>query len=206
MRRYLAVAMGPINYGQADLSRVLNPAPSPPADGSSAAVAAVFRAGDSGTELLFIQRASKDSDPWSGHMAFPGGRTDRTDRDSHHTAERETLEEVALDLTNAVRLGSLDDLEPGRHLTAVHAHAYWLSGPLPELTPNYEVSETIWVPLSTLADPSRFIDYYYQASDSTWPGIQLDKAQHVVWGLTLRFLADLYQRLNIDFIALRPFP
>ena len=171
---------------------------------SSAAVAAVFRQGNHGTELLFIQRATKASDPWSGHMAFPGGRTDPGDADAHATAERETLEEVALDLSVAPRLGALTDLRPGRHLEAVHAHAYWLDGPRPSLTANYEVADTVWVPMTALANTDRYIDYYYPSSDSTWPGIQLDEPTQVVWGLTLRFLADLFGRLDAPFIELAP--
>jgi len=141
-------------------------------------------------------------------MAFPGGRTDVTDRDSHHTAERETLEEVALDLSGALRLGSLDELRPGRQrgsLEAIYCHAYWLDGPRPELQENYEVAATVWVPLGELTNTERFIEYYYAQSDSTWPGIQLDDPAQVVWGLTLRFLAGLFARLDLDFIEIRPY-
>ena len=43
-----------------------------------AAVAAVLRVVDGAPELLFIKRADHDGDPWSGHMAFPGGRYEAT--------------------------------------------------------------------------------------------------------------------------------
>ena len=49
-------------------------------------------------ELLFIQRARRDGDPWSGDMAFPGGRLEPGDTSSRHIAMRETLEETGLDL------------------------------------------------------------------------------------------------------------
>ena len=192
-----------------DLSAVLNSAPGGPAGGPSAAVAVVFRMGAQGTELLFIQRATKDTDPWSGHMAFPGGRTESIDIDSYDTAERETLEEVDLDLAAVPRLGVLDDLEPGRQrngLWAVHANAYWLEGEAPDLVANYEVADILWVPLAVLGDRSRYIEYYYAASDSSWPGIQLDEPSQVVWGLTLRFLADLFTRIDRPFIQLAPWP
>jgi len=201
--------MAPFHLGQAELTAMLDPSGRTPVDGPSAAVAVVFRRGGAGTELLFIQRASKESDPWSGHMAFPGGRTDPSDTDSHFTAERETSEEVGLDLSAAPRLGSLTDLEPGRQrggLVAVRGHAYWLDGARPDLVANYEVADTVWVPLQVLADRDRYIDYYYPLSDSTWPGIQLDNPQHVVWGLTLRFLADLFRRMDEPFIELAPWP
>lgn len=204
--RYLAAVMHVSTLDAEPLRRVLDQSPVASVEGATAAVAVVFRGGEHGTELLFIQRATKDTDPWSGHMAFPGGRTDPGDVDAHATAERETLEEVGLDLRGVARLGSLSNLVPGRHLQAVHAQAYWLQGPRPRLTPNYEVADTIWVPLSDLADKARFIDYYYPLSDSTWPGIQLDIQSQVVWGLTLRFLADLFDRLDHPFIELAPWP
>ena len=66
------------------------------------------------------------------------------------------------------------------------------------------MAATVWVPLSDLADAGRYIDYNYPLSDSTWPGIQLDADSQVVWGLTLRFLADLFDRMQVPFIELRP--
>ncbi len=170
-----------------------------------AAVAAVLRDGDHGTELLFIQRAAKDTDPWSGQMAFPGGRVDPGDLDTHATAERETLEEVELDLTYGVRLGSLSELDGGRatnRLISVCAHVYWLEGPPPPLRGNYEVADVLWIPVSVLLDPSRYIRYRYPRSGGLFPGIDLDKESQVVWGLTLRFLSDLFRRLGEPFIAL----
>ena len=77
-----------------------------------AAVAVVLRAGeDRRPEVLFIKRAQHPGDPWSGHMAFPGGRIDLTDATIQSAAERETLEEVGLSLDAAESLGRLDDLE-----------------------------------------------------------------------------------------------
>ncbi len=45
-----------------------------------AAVAAVVRQAGDGVEVLFIHRAEDPKDPWSGHMAFPGGRVERPRR------------------------------------------------------------------------------------------------------------------------------
>ena len=171
-------------------------------------MAAIFRpgrsAGDS-TRLLFIQRAARTGDPWSGQMAFPGGRAEPVDRGPEGTAERETSEEVGLDLSGAHRLGALSQLDGGRannRMIHVSAHAYWLDGPDPALSPNREVADALWVDLSTLADPDRHIEYFYPLAEMTFPGIQLDKQEQVVWGLTLRFLSDLFVRLDTPFIAL----
>src|SRR5689334_15998890 len=74
--------------------------------GKRAAVAAILRqrVSSQSTELLFIRRAEHPSDPWSGHMAFPGGRRDEIDTDLIATARRETLEEIGLDLTARAQL------------------------------------------------------------------------------------------------------
>src|SRR5262245_5919302 len=79
------------------------------ADGQSlAAVSLVFLAQGGGpAELLFIERALREGDPWSGHMAFPGGRRDRADADLVATSLRETREEVGLELGRPI--ARLDD-------------------------------------------------------------------------------------------------
>jgi 8-oxo-dGTP pyrophosphatase MutT (NUDIX family) len=172
----------------------------PPPEGR-AAVAAVFRKGDAGAELLFIERARRASDPWSGHMALPGGRVDPGDADTQATAERETHEEVGLDLRPAERLGQLDDLHGGIRRITVSAHGYWLDGGRPALQPNHEVAETLWIPLGELTDPRRVVAYRPPRNPAqVFPGVELDGGQ-VVWGLTLRMLQDLFRRLGHPFLT-----
>lgn len=48
--------------------------------------------------MLFIKRASRASDRWSAHIAFPGGRSEPDDENEKYTAMRETWEEVGLDV------------------------------------------------------------------------------------------------------------
>lgn len=181
-----------------------------PFSGARAAVAAVFRPGAEGVELLFIERARKDTDPWSGQMAFPGGRCEPDDADDAATAARETLEEVGLDLGPAERIGRFHDVDGGRATNrpiTVGGVAYWLEGPRPQLTPNYEVADVVWTPLADIADPSRHIDYEYPARPGmTWPGVVVGRPHQVVWGLTLRLLGDLFGRLRVPFVIGPPGP
>ena len=79
-----------------------------------AAVALIFRAGERGSpELLFIKRAEYPGDPWSGQIAFPGGREEASDTSLAETAIRETREETGIDLVRDGQIiGTLDDLRP----------------------------------------------------------------------------------------------
>jgi 8-oxo-dGTP pyrophosphatase MutT (NUDIX family) len=171
----------------------------------TAAVAAIFAPGRRDTELLFIERATRAGDPWSGHMAFPGGRSDPADLDTRHTAERETREELGLDLAPAAwPLGSLSEIDGGRASNrpiVVSSHCYWLPvESRPDLAPNHEVTDVVWVPLSDLLDRKRYIEYRYPPAGMAFPGIQLDNQNQVIWGLTLRMLGDLFGRLQREFI------
>lgn len=58
-------------------------------------------------QILFIKRARRIGDRWSGDIAFPGGKHDfNLDRnDDYRTAVRETKEEIGLDLDMAHDFG-----------------------------------------------------------------------------------------------------
>lgn len=63
--------------------------------------------------MLYIRRTSRQSDRWSGHVAFPGGKREAGDESSSYTAMRETFEEVGIDLAEEewCEVGALDDRE-----------------------------------------------------------------------------------------------
>jgi 8-oxo-dGTP pyrophosphatase MutT (NUDIX family) len=170
-----------------------------------AAVAMVLRDAGPLPEVLFIERASHPGDPWSGHMAFPGGRIDPGDSDPRAAAERETLEEVGLDLASAERLGRLDDVH-GQHAAGVaslviSAFVYRTQAEQP-LVPNHEVREAFWFPLSSLLEPARFVEHPgRRVQGYSLPGILVGEPdRHVVWGLTYRFLESFFRVVD------RPLP
>ena len=81
-----------------------------------AAIAVTLRMGEREPELLLIKRSEHEGDPWSGHVACPGGRREPGDADLAATAMRETLEETGIDLARVGRvLGTLDDLASPRY-------------------------------------------------------------------------------------------
>ena len=176
--------------------------PSVPPEGERyAAVAIVLRAADSGVEVLLILRAKNDRDPWSGHMAFPGGRHDESDVDLLHTATRETLEEVGVDLARVGTLvGRLDDLPAiarGRRAGITIAPFVFTVSEDPPLSPNHEVEEALWVPLDSLAsgETATTVRYRMEGTDLDLHG--WDVGGRIVWGLTYRMLQTLFERLGL---------
>jgi len=177
--------------------------PAPPT--GNAAVAVILREVDGAPEVLFIERATREGDPWSGHMAFPGGRLDPADENARGAAERETLEEVGVRLADAEAIGRLDDLR-GHHAAApdrasvISAFVYHVVDPGP-LKPNWEVEQAFWFPLAALCDPQRRVEYPVRWGGLRFPGILVGEPErHVVWGLTYRFLEVFFKIIG------RPLP
>jgi 8-oxo-dGTP pyrophosphatase MutT (NUDIX family) len=172
-----------------------------------AAVAVILReavdGADVGTDILFIKRAEKPGDPWSGHMAFPGGHLEERDADLKRAAMRETLEEIGLDLAPAEYLGPLDQqraMPRGRPLNMLIApHVFCLSGD-PEFTPNYEVDEVVWTKLTPLISGDRH-DWETRpmaGHPTIFNGYRLERG-HFVWGLTYRMLKTFFMILDPDW-------
>lgn len=177
-------------------------------DTRHAAVSAIVRPGSRvlGPEVLFIRRAERPSDPWSGHMAFPGGRREPSDPDLRATAVRETREEVGLDLDlHGELLGRLDDAIPGSArgiMTGLVVQPYvWLVREVPDLVPNgVEVDELHWAPLAPMLRGERdtHYDYVWRGQPMKFPGYRVGEASspRVVWGMTHRMLETLFARLR----------
>ncbi len=165
-----------------------------------AAVATVLRAGAREPEVLLIRRAEHPDDPWSGHMAFPGGRKDPTDPDLLSTALRETREEIGLDLSPPQDLlGRLDDVEAiarAKRTGMVISQFVFAVDDAGELTPNHEVAETIWAPIGPMIrrENATTKHYVYQGTEMELPAF--DVGGRVVWGLTYHMLQRLFALLR----------
>jgi 8-oxo-dGTP pyrophosphatase MutT (NUDIX family) len=165
-----------------------------------AAVATVLRPGERGPEVLLIRRAEHPDDPWSGHMAFPGGRKDPTDADLLSTALRETQEEIGLELSPSDQLlGRLDDVEAiaraKRTGMVISQFVFAIEGRRP-LTPNYEVAEAVWTPIGPMIrrEITTTKRYLHEGDIMELPAFDVDG--RVVWGLTYHMLQRLFTLLR----------
>lgn len=165
-----------------------------------AAVAVVIRVTPD-PHLLLIRRSRSDNDPWSGHMALPGGRLEEQDRDLLATAVRETWEETGVRLEREVEfLGTLPRVAPlTRRLPAIAVlpHVFLAHRELDARVASHEVAAVHWVPLPHLGDPGFRDDYVYQVPQGgtrRFPCFRLDG--QIVWGLTYRVLTDFLAQLG----------
>lgn len=167
------------------------------AEARSAAVSVILTQTRGAVELLLIQRAERPSDPWSGHMALPGGHRDPTDASLLDTAIRETLEEIGVDLArDAELLGRLDDLTPVRpRALRVRPFVFALERLTP-ITPSAEVDAVVWAPVGELTSGRSAAEYelVHEGRSSRFPAYRVGDRD--VWGLTYRVLGDLFDRVS----------
>ncbi|NVN90827.1 MAG: CoA pyrophosphatase [Desulfuromonadales bacterium] len=168
-----------------------------------AAVAMILRQGKRGVELLFIQRSRHENDPWSGNVAFPGGKVEQGE-ESRQAAERETIEEIGLDLNCGIYLGQMPVVRGSYLPVQVSCFVYWMSAAPVELVLNGEVFDTYWADLDDLDNqahhliaPVRFRgeEFEVPAIKLSWPG------SPVLWGLTYRLVMhflEMYRDAHLE--------
>ncbi|HVD60507.1 MAG TPA: CoA pyrophosphatase [Gemmatimonadaceae bacterium] len=162
-----------------------------------AAVALMLRLGElNEPEMFFIQRAHYETDPWSGQVAFPGGREESADESLAHTAIRETFEETGIDIASCGKvIGQLDDLRPRVvRLPAVIVRPFVvLIGSHPEPILSDEVAATFWVPLASLNDDTGWRDTIVTAGGLEFTRRAFHHGEFVVWGMTERILSSFLE-------------
>lgn len=156
--------------------------------------------------VLFIQRAKSERDPWSGHMAFPGGRYEKDDRNGLDTAKREMHEEIGFDADSLISVddntfkagrvvGRLSDIGVGRRIISAQMFVspyVFLVDRRPNLILNYEVADTVWIPLSYFTDLNNrsTMNVNFKNKNFDLPCYKYNEDQ-VIWGMTLKMLEEL---------------
>jgi 8-oxo-dGTP pyrophosphatase MutT (NUDIX family) len=155
-----------------------------------AAVAILIREEGDDYETLLVRRAEVLGDPWSGDMAFPGGKKAQNDRTLQDTVIREVREETGINLDSLTYIGGLpvmfSSLRPGKDVLPI---VYLYEG-RPDIKLNPELVAYRWVHLKELR-ASRCT-----AKVKGWEGEVFKLGDDVVWGLTYKMLDKLLEMLD----------
>lgn len=147
-------------------------------------------------QLLLIERAEREGDPWSGHMALPGGRIDPGDAHARAAAIRETREEIDVRVGEPDFLGELDDVYPRERQfqdLVIRPFVFAVRSE-PTLALSDEVAKALWVPLAELTACACEAEVDYRGGKISVPAYRC--GPHVVWGLTHRIVSGLIELVD----------
>jgi 8-oxo-dGTP pyrophosphatase MutT (NUDIX family) len=145
-------------------------------------------------EILIIKRAVRAGDPWSGHLAFPGGRAEKADATLLDMAMREAEEEVGIDARHGGRvLGRLPTVRPLSTrlppITVTPFVALAPQGAIPRLQP-LEVEDAFWMPLDELIRTGRAASVRWETIEGVREFPAFPSPRGRIWGITERILSS----------------
>jgi 8-oxo-dGTP pyrophosphatase MutT (NUDIX family) len=148
------------------------------------------------TVTLLLTRRTDHLPAHAGQIAFPGGKAEPDDADPLATALREAHEEIGLDPSLVVPLGSLDPYLTGTGFTVTPVIGLVDPGLTLTLDHN-EVADTFEVPLPFMMDPGN-----YQRHTRTIGGVErhfyaVPFGDRFIWGATAGILRNMHQRLFV---------
>ncbi len=159
---------------------------------ANAAVAMLLKPRNDDLDILFVKRVENLADPWSGQMAFPGGKRDANDADAVATVIRETREETGIDLLVGCRfLGVLTALSsrPRPDLRVLPFVVLLEREPMITLSAK-ELEGFVWIPLHEIVSHRRSA----KLSIGEVPAFVVGSI--VIWGLTYRALESFIDVLR----------
>jgi 8-oxo-dGTP pyrophosphatase MutT (NUDIX family) len=158
-----------------------------PAD-YDAAVAVIYETPSK--SIILVERIERQGDPWSGHIAFPGGFRKPGER-SYETAAREVMEEIGADLGGSIHLGEAG-MWITRGIVRVVPHIF-VSLKRLETKPGEEVMRVIRARLEDLVETG-CPENIPRPPCYILPGI----GGKYIWGLTARIISWLMRHERTD--------
>jgi len=175
-----------------NLSRVLRSVSEE--QGANAAVAVLLKQEKGDFSVFFVKRVENPVDPWSGQMAFPGGKRDPKDVNLKQTVVRETLEETGINLLDRCQfLGVLTALRsrPRPDLRILPFVVLTDYEPIVRLNQK-ELKDFLWVQLKELIQSKTFVKFDF----GEVPAYSV--RNEVIWGLTYNILENLFTVLKLS--------
>lgn len=175
------------------LARKLSKSEPTPGSVRFASVAVILRG--VGPSILLIKRAERDGDPWSGQVAFPGGKMQSGDGSVRETAVRETKEEVGFDLNESASfLGYLGPFRTHTGNMDVVPSIFTLEKEV-AVKLNGEVSSYRWVDFGVFENSLAGGTHQVVREGATLDMPAVVFEDYVVWGLTYRILQSIVENI-----------
>lgn len=189
----IGVASGQSEMGDRLLARITKNLVShePPQKGLRFAAVSIVIRDRQNPSVLLIKRAERAGDPWSGQIAFPGGKATTEDRSMRETAVRETMEEVGIDLDTAAEFMGYGSVTTTHTGTIDVVPSVFVLNRGVDVRPNAEVASFRWVELDDFMLPASQSKYPigYGEKEVTMPAYKV--GDYVVWGLTYRMISSM---------------
>jgi 8-oxo-dGTP pyrophosphatase MutT (NUDIX family) len=174
-----------------------------------ASVVILLRGTEENLSLCLIRRSAWEGDPWSRHIALPGGRSEGDER-PWDTARREVFEEIGLELTAKsaeIELPELGVSLAGRdRILQISPFVAYLGPTASPFRQGPEVEDVFWTPISHFWEVSRL---HYLSLDSEgqrllYPAVSIE--QGTVFGITLRIISIFSDHLGHPLPFLEEIP
>jgi len=168
------------------LSKMLKPVSE--VQNADAAVALLLRLVNQDFKILLVKRTENPSDPWSGQMAFPGGKRDPKDQNIRYTVVREILEETNIHIICRCRfLGVLENMRSTVRPKLLVASFVVLLEHESTIILNEELEGHMWISLKKLRE-------YKGVAKLPFGEVPAYIVEgNVIWGLTYRILENFIQ-------------
>jgi len=165
-----------------------------------AGVAIILKNVDRKRFILFIRRSKDIHDPWAGHVAFPGGHAEESDKDILDTIYREVREETGIDLKRYGKLLFKLPLSRPRNMPNLKVYPYVFSlNKSIEPKCGVEVEEYYWIPINNLEKSKVKVNYRgVEKVVDAYIG-RIDDKKIIIWGMTKRILDNLIKRIGKEF-------
>jgi 8-oxo-dGTP pyrophosphatase MutT (NUDIX family) len=161
-----------------------------------AAVLALFYPNKNNETILLLTQRASYKGTHSAQISFPGGKTEKEDKDLATTALRETFEEVGVKPLSVKMIRELTDvyIPPSNFLATPFIGSV---DKKPSFTLNHEVAKTIEILVSDLLDDKHLTTVNLTTSykkNTDVPCFKIDN--HVIWGATGMMLSEIKELLN----------
>ncbi|MFA6128116.1 MAG: CoA pyrophosphatase [Bacteroidales bacterium] len=153
---------------------------------------------EQGISTVFIVRTA--GGPHGGQISLPGGKQEKSDRDLSKTALRETQEEIGVDPSSILEIGTLTPLYV--------PHSNFFIQPVigfvefhPTFIPDQkEVAGVIEIPLMQLFDPKNRKSMILSAAGAEITAPYYEASGHRIWGATAMIISE-FERIFISCIS-----